>query len=103
MKIHPINQFVMLRFDAGDAELAHKSLTLAVPDKVRVPKRTATVVAVGRGLVTADGTIVPMQTKPGDRVIIADRTALIIEVEHEGEKLNVLENESHILGLITEE
>jgi co-chaperonin GroES (HSP10) len=104
MKIHPISNYTIIKLDPADENIGNTKLIAPgqFQEAYNVPKRMGTVRAVGRGLVTAGGQIIPPQLKPGDRVYVL-QTKVEITVEHEGEDCLVLSDESHVIGTITGE
>jgi chaperonin GroES len=77
--VQPIRAFVLIRLipegmsDGG----------IALPDGVRLKNR-AQVVAIGSGHLTESGTIVPLEVKPGDFVIVhIPKGAPVIEQDRE--------------------
>ena len=104
MKIRPISNYTIIKLDPADENIGNTKLIAPgqFQEAYNVPKRMGTVRAVGRGLVTAGGQIIPPQLKPGDRVYVL-QTKVEITVEHEGEDCLVLSDESHVIGTITGE
>jgi len=106
VKIQPISQYVIVKLDPADEKIG-ELYTAATMPKYAIPKRTGTIKAAGRGLVTATGAIVPMQVKPGDRVYVIETivqgTKIENKVTYDGDECIVLSDESHIIGIITEE
>jgi co-chaperonin GroES (HSP10) len=111
MKIQPFSQYVIIKLDPADTTVGKDSKLIApgaMLEAYNIPKRTGTVKAVGRGLVTAGGTIIPPQSQPGDRVYVLETvtpTGQKIEnkIEFDGEQCIVLSDESHIIGKILNE
>jgi co-chaperonin GroES (HSP10) len=100
MKIQPISNYLIIKLDPADENIGNSKLIAPgqLNEAYNVPKRMGTVRAVGRGLVTAGGEIIPPQLKAGDRVYKVE-----ITVEYDGEDCLVLSDESHVIGIITEE
>lgn len=94
-RIQPFNNFVIVKLDPADEKVGG----LYIHPNYRFPKKTGTVRAVGRGLVTASGAIVPPQAQVGDRVFVMD-TGNLKEIEHDGEACVILPDESMLLGKI---
>jgi co-chaperonin GroES (HSP10) len=90
MKIQPISNYLIIKLDPADENIGNSKLIAPgqLNEAYNVPKRMGTVRAVGRGLVTAGGEIIPPQ---------------LITVEYDGEDCLVLSDESHVIGIITEE
>lgn len=96
VRIKPLNEYIIVKLDPEDTKVG----SIHIPDRYKFPKKTGTVRAVGRGLVTESGSVVPTQTKPGDRVYVLDQPAGLKQIEHDGEICVILPNEIHILGII---
>jgi chaperonin GroES len=77
---------------------------LVLPDTASRTSHLARVVAVGQGVVTKKGVVVPLEVAPGDVVFLRapEVRSLGTEVVVHGKKL-VLLRESQILGVIEEE
>lgn len=111
MKIQPFSQYVIIKLDPADEKVGKDSKLFApgaMLPTFDIPKRTGTVKAVGRGLVTASGTIIPPQSKAGDRVYVLETMTpqgqkVENKIEFGGEQCIVLSDESHIIGRIVEE
>lgn len=85
---------VIVEQDTAEKKDAHG---LLVPDVAREKPTIARVVAVGRGIVTASGAIVPLQCGVGDRIVFSKHGGKKQEIE--GVEYLIL-HESEILGLI---
>jgi len=96
IRIKPFNNFVIVELDQTE-EMTPSGLY--IPDRARFPKKTGTVRATGRGMVTASGAIVPPQAKPGDRVYVMD-TGNLKQIEHDGVACVILPDETLVLGLV---
>lgn len=108
MKIQPINQYTIVKLDPANEKLGNGTLYApgVVMEKYDLPKRSGTVRANGRGLITAGGELIPPQTKAGDRVWLldlSDKGKPFMEFDYNGEKCVILPSEDLILGIITEE
>jgi len=107
VKIRPISQYVIIKLDPADQMVQGSTIltAAAMSASYDIPKRTGTVMASGRGLVTASGAIIPPQVHAGDRVYVLElrnQQGTVIEnkVEYDGEQCIVLSDESHIIGVI---
>ena len=96
VRIKPFNNFVIVELDKAEEKTASG---LYIPERAKFPKKTGTVRAVGRGMVTASGAIVPPQAKAGDRVWVMD-TGNLKEIEHNGAACVILPDETLLLGLV---
>lgn len=94
--IKPFNNFVIVQLDQAEEKTTGG---LYIPERAKFPKKTGTVKAVGRGLVTASGAIVPPQAKPGDRVYVMD-TGNLKQIEHDGVACVILPDETLLLGIV---
>ena len=104
MKVQPINNFVIIKFDPADTQVGGLLLPASAGDeRFSIPKRSGTVKAVGRGFITADGTLVPPQTYPGARIIAVENPKYVNNIMYEGEECVVFQDETNIVGIITEE
>lgn len=70
---------------------------ILLPEASKTKPREGTVVSVGRGRTTEDGTLAPMYVKAGDRVLFHAYGAT--EVKHLGVDLLVM-SEGDILGIV---
>jgi len=111
MKIQPISNYIIIKLDPADENIGNSKLIAPgqFSEVYNIPKRIGTVRAVGRGLVTAGGQIIPPQLHAGDRVYVIQavspngQTRIENTIEHDGEMCIVLSDESHIIGIVTEE
>ena len=73
-----------------------------IPDTARDKSTTGTVLAVGKGKLTEDGKVIPLDVKVGDRVLFgkyAGSEAKRYAFESEGEELIVM-REEEVLGIL---
>lgn len=73
-----------------------------IPDTAREKSTVGTVLAVGKGKLTDDGKVVPLEVKVGDRVLFgkyAGSEAKRYHFESEGEELIVM-REEELLGIL---
>jgi len=93
--LRPLRDVVFVSIIKGDEKVAGGLLykPLTVEDGVVEGK----VVAVGSGLITDSGHIVPLEVKEGDRVLFHKASAM--EVKHNGETLYRLREEQILTGL----
>jgi co-chaperonin GroES (HSP10) len=102
MKIRPLSQYTIIKLDPSEKQIGSILTPGGTFEQFNVPKRTGTVMAVGRGLVTAGGQVLPPQVVPGDRVYVLE-AKVKIEVEYDGVMCLALSDESHIVGVIVED
>ena len=94
MRIHPLLDRVIVK------RVPEKQKTqggIIIPDTAKEKPLEGVVVAVGRGKVLDNGTVRPVDVKPGDRVLFAKYTGT--EVKHEGIKYLIM-RESDILAIV---
>lgn len=103
MVIQPINNYVVIRLDKAEEKIGSLYTAGAMQEKYSVPKRTGTVLATGRGIVTASGLVIAPQVKPGDRVLVAENAKVEITMEYDGELAHILSGEEPIIGIIEAE
>lgn len=95
MKVIPLHDRVLLK------RLEEKDVTksgIIIPDTAKEKPLEAEVIAVGKGRVTEDGKVVPLDIKKGDKVLIgkfSGTEVMIGDVEH------LIVKEEEILAKIT--
>ncbi|GIW42581.1 MAG: 10 kDa chaperonin [Candidatus Binatia bacterium] len=94
MKIRPLHDRVLVR--RVDEEEKTKG-GIIIPDTAKEKPQEGRVVAVGKGRITDKGELVPLEVKPGDRVLFGKYAGS--EVEIDGEDLLILREED-ILGVV---
>ena len=70
---------------------------IVLPDSAKEKPQQGKVVAVGSGIVTKSGTVVPLSVKAGDQVIYAQYAGT--EVKYEGKDYLIL-RESDVLAIV---
>ena len=96
MGFRPLHDRVVVR--RIDAE-EKTSGGIIIPDTAKEKPQEGEVVAVGPGARNEKGEIVPLDVKPGDRVLFGKWSGT--EVKIDGEELLIMK-ESDILGVITD-
>ncbi len=94
MKIVPLRDRVLLR-RLGEEEKTKGGII--IPDTAKEKPMHGKVVAAGKGEINENGTLIPLEVKQGDTVLIGKYAGTEIKIEGE-EHLIVRENE--ILGII---
>ena len=95
MKVTPLHDRVLLK------RLEEKEIKkggIIIPDTAKEKPLEAQVIEVGKGRVTEEGKVVPLEVKKGDRVLIGKFSGT--EVEIEGVE-HVIVREEEILAKIT--
>ena len=94
MKFRPLHDRVVVRRVEEDAKTAGG---IIIPDTAKEKPQQGEVIAVGPGARDEAGKVVPLDVKPGDRVLFGKWSGT--EVKIDGEDLLIMK-ESDILGVI---
>lgn len=95
MKVIPLHDRVLLK------RLEEKEVTksgIIIPETAKEKGQEAEIVAVGKGRVTEDGKVIPLDVKKGDKILIgkfSGTEVMIGDVEH------LIVREEEILAKIT--
>ncbi|MFQ6108524.1 MAG: co-chaperone GroES [Candidatus Aminicenantales bacterium] len=95
MKVTPLHDRVLLK---RLEEKEVKKGGIIIPDTAKEKPQEAEVIEVGKGRVTEDGKVIPLEVKKGDKVLIGKFSGT--EVEIDGEE-HVIVREEEILAKIT--
>ena len=71
--------------------------SLYIPDSAKEKPQQGEVVAVGKGKVKEDGTVIPMDIKKGDKILFGKYSGT--EIKLDGEELLIM-REDEVLGVI---
>ncbi len=94
MKIRPLQDRVIVR------RLEEEEKTkggIIIPDTAKEKPQEGKVVAVGKGKVTEEGKVVPLDVKPGDKILFGKYSGTEIKID--GEE-HLIMREEDILGII---
>ena len=94
MKIRPLQDRVIVR------RLEEEEKTkggIIIPDTAKEKPQEGKVIAVGKGKITEDGKLIPLDVKTGDKILFGKYSGTEIKVE--GEELLIMREED-ILGII---
>ena len=94
MKIRPLQDRVIVR------RLEEEEKTkggIIIPDTAKEKPQEGKVIAVGKGKLTEDGKLIPLDVKAGDRILFGKYSGS--EVKIEGEE-HLIMREEDILGVI---
>jgi chaperonin GroES len=94
MKLRPLQDRVLIRRVDAETKTAGG---IFIPDNVQEKPVEGEIVAVGPGSRGDDGKLVPMDVKPGDRVLFGKWSGT--EVKLDGEELMIMK-ESDIMGVL---
>ena len=95
MKVLPLHDRVLLR---RIEEQEVKKGGIIIPDTAKEKPQEAEVIEVGKGRVSDDGKVVPLEVKKGDKVLIGKFSGT--EVEIDGVE-HVIVREEEILAKVT--
>lgn len=94
MKIRPLQDRVIVK------RLEEEEKTkggIIIPDSAKEKPQEGKVIAVGKGKITEDGKVIPLDVKVGDRILFGKYSGT--EVKIEGEE-HLIMREDDILGII---
>jgi chaperonin GroES len=94
MKIRPLQDRVIVK------RLEEEEKTkggIIIPDTAKEKPQEGKVIAVGKGKLTEDGKVIPLDVKAGDKILFGKYSGTEIKVE--GEELLIMREED-ILGII---
>ena len=95
MKVIPLHDRVLLK------RLEEKEVTkggIIIPDTAKEKPLEAEVIAAGKGRVTEDGKVIPLDVKKGDKVLIGKFSGTEVTI---GDVEHVIVREEEILAKIT--
>jgi chaperonin GroES len=93
MKIRPLqDRIIVKRIDEEETTKGG----IIIPDTAKEKPQEAKVIAVGKGKVKEDGTILPLDVKKGDRVLFSKYSGTEITIE--GEE-HLIIREDDVLGV----
>jgi chaperonin GroES len=93
MKIRPLHDRIIVK--RIDEEETTKG-GIIIPDTAKEKPQEAKVIAVGKGKVKEDGTVMPLDVKKGDRVLFSKYSGTEITIE--GEE-HLIIREDDVLGV----
>jgi len=96
MKVIPLHDRVLLKRLEEKQEV--KKGGIIIPDTAKEKPQEAEVIEVGKGRVTEDGKVIPLDVKKGDKVLIgkfSGTEVMIGDVEH------IIVREEEILAKVT--
>ena len=93
MKIRPLqDRIIVKRIDEEETTKGG----IIIPDSAKEKPQEAKVIAVGKGKVKEDGTVLPLDVKKGDRVLFSKYSGTEITIE--GEE-HLIIREDDVLGV----
>lgn len=95
MKVKPLYDRVLLkRLEEQD----EKKGSIIIPDTAKEKPQEAEVIEVGKGSVTPEGKVIPLEVKKGDKVLIGKYSGTEVTVNDEE---HVIVKEDEILGILS--
>jgi chaperonin GroES len=94
MKLRPLHDRIVIRRVDAEGKTAGG---IFIPDTAQEKPMEGEIVAVGPGARNEKGTIVPLDVKPGDRILFGKWSGS--EIKLDGEDLLIM-NESDVMGVI---
>ena len=94
MTFRPLHDRILIRRIEAQAKTERG---IIIPDTAQEKPQEGEVIAIGTGTRTEDGTITPLDVKPGDRILFGKWSGS--EVKIAGEDLIIMK-ESDVLGLL---
>ncbi len=94
MKVRPLGDRILVQ---RIMEEEKSKGGIIIPDTAKEKPQEGKVVAVGKGRTLEDGTLVPLEVKPGDKILFAKYGGT--EVKIDGEEHIILKEED-VLGIL---
>ncbi len=95
MKVKPLGDRILIKQVEAEEKTAGG---IVIPDTAKEKPQQAEVVAVGEGKKKADGSLIPLSVKEGDRVLYGKYSGTEISIE--GQDYLIVKEED-ILGIVT--
>jgi chaperonin GroES len=95
MKVIPLHDRVLLK---RLEEQEKRKGGIIIPDTAKEKPQEAEVIEVGKGRVTEDGKVIPLDVKKGDKVLIGKFSGTEVTI---GDTEHIIVREEEILGKIT--
>jgi chaperonin GroES len=94
MKFRPLGDRILVQRLAGDEKTKGG---IIIPDTAKEKPQEAKVIAVGKGKVTDDGKLQPVEVRPGDKVLFGKYSGS--EIQLDGEDYVII-REDDVLGVL---
>jgi len=95
MKVRPLQDRVLIKRLEDDTEKTKGGLY--IPDSAKEKPQQGKVMAVGKGRVSDEGKVIPLDVKAGDKILFGKYSGSEIKVD--GEELLIMREED-ILGVV---
>jgi len=94
MKIRPLHDRIIVKRFEGEAKTKGG---IIIPDTAKEKAQEAKVIAVGKGKLTDDGKLQPMEVQKGDRILVGKYSGSEIKID--GEE-HVIIREDDVLAIL---
>ena len=94
VKIQPLGDRVLVK--PVEAKEVKKG-GIIIPDTAKEKPQEGKVVAAGKGKITEDGKVLPMEVKPGDRILYGKYSGTEIKIDDEE---HLIMHQDDILGIL---
>ena len=94
MKIRPLHDRIIVKRFEGEAKTKGG---IIIPDTAKEKAQEAKVIAVGKGKITDDGKLQPMEVQKGDRILVGKYSGSEIKID--GEE-HVIIREDDVLAVL---
>jgi len=94
MKIRPLHDRIIMKRLEGEAKTKGG---IIIPDTAKEKAQEAKVIAVGKGKLTDDGKLQPMEVQKGDRILVGKYSGSEIKID--GEE-HVIIREDDVLAIL---
>jgi len=94
MKVRPLGDRIIVK---PIEEKEVKKGSIIIPDTAKEKPQQGEVIAVGKGKVTEDGKVLPMEIKVGDKVLYGKYSGTEIKID---DKEHLILHQDDVLGII---
>jgi chaperonin GroES len=94
MKVRPLGDRIIVK---PIEEKEVKKGNIIIPDTAKEKPQQGEVIAVGKGKVTEDGKVLPMEVKVGDKVLYGKYSGTEIKID---DKEHLILHQDDVLGII---
>ena len=94
MKIRPLHDRIIVKRFEGEEKTKGG---IIIPDTAKEKPQEAKVIAVGKGKITDDGKLQPMEVQKGDRILVGKYSGTEIKIEGED---HVIIREDDVLAIL---
>ena len=95
MKLRPLQDRILVKRLEEEGEI--KKGGIIIPDTAKEKPQEGEVIAVGKGKVTEDGKLQPMELKKGDRILFGKYSGTEVKID---DQEMIIMREEEVLGII---